>query len=279
MTQESGGQRGAAGWIAIILSALVVPLAATVAVAGLTSQPPWPAGLPAQAAAQFRASVFLLEGALLLIVAPLAGVLLAQRVCCAAPRSHRADARRPAQANAVGALARIGVAATPILVASTVLACASAALLGSGPGADAGTLATSHAALWAAAVSLAGIGLLCAAMFGDPLDAAATALVLVLSFAAAVFAAGPALEKAPPRVIDAALLASPIVGLASAASIDIFRTDVLYRLSPLAHLRFDYPSWSTVVAAYVATAALCLIATALQFERKARRSPAERIPV
>jgi len=65
-----------------------------------------------------------------------------------------------------------------------------------------------------------------------------------------VFAAGPLATDLPTGVVNAALLASPIVSAASAADIDLLRTDVLYRISPLAHGRFDYPSWYSPLVLY-----------------------------
>jgi hypothetical protein len=43
---------------------------------------------------------------------------------------------------------------------------------------------------------------------------------------------------------------SPIVSVASAVNVDLLRTDLLYRISPLAHLRFEYPVWYSPLLLY-----------------------------
>ena len=63
--------------------------------------------------------------------------------------------------------------------------------------------------------------------------------------------AGPLIDALPARIVDAALLASPLVSVAAAANIDLFRTELLYQLSPLASLGFGYPSWVTACLVYL----------------------------
>ena len=76
--------------------------------------------------------------------------------------------------------------------------------------------------------------------------------------------------------INAALAASPLVATASAASFDLLRTDVLYRLSPIAHVRFDYPDWPASVTLYLLLAAAGFAAVGVTLTRLDRRVPAER---
>jgi hypothetical protein len=264
---KAGARRGRLTWIAWLLAALGIPLAAAATVLTVNDQwAPWLTGLPVPGGAQFRANVFLLEAALLVIAAPLGAVALIARSAAVGSKGS-------------GLLARLRAVTSPVVAAATSLTVVSAVLLGRGATGETGTLLISHATLWAAALGLAGIGALAAAMFADALDAAASAVGIAVLAAAAVFVSGPLLDGAPASVVRAALLASPVAGAASAADIDIFRTDPLYRLSPLAHMRFDYPSWSAAAAAYLAVATACLTATALRLDRRARHSSAERIPL
>src|SRR4029434_6191515 len=98
--------------------------------------------------------------------------------------------------------------------------------------------------------ALAALGVWCGSVWRDPLDAAACSVGIAMLAAFGIFAAGPLAANLPTPVVNAALIASPIVSAASAADVDIFRTDLLYRISPLAHGRFDYPAWFTPLAAY-----------------------------
>ena len=50
----------------------------------------------------------------------------------------------------------------------------------------------------------------------------------------------------------------------AAASIDIFRMDLLYQLSPLAHRQVDYPSFTAAFGAYVSVAVVLLFLSARQ---------------
>ena len=59
--------------------------------------------------------------------------------------------------------------------------------------------------------------------------------------------------------MNAALLANPIVAVASAANIDLLRFEFLYQVSPIVHRTFDYPTWYLAVACFSAAA---LLATA-----------------
>ena len=77
-----------------------------------------------------------------------------------------------------------------------------------------------------------------------------------------IFAAGPLAANLPTPVVNAALMASPIVSAASAADVDLLRTDLLYRISPLAHGRFDYPSWFAPLAVYGTLLLISLAGTA-----------------
>ena len=63
----------------------------------------------------------------------------------------------------------------------------------------------------------------------------------------------------PRALIAFALAASPLVAVTTAAQIDIVRSDLLYQISPLAHVQIDYPSWPGAAAGYLAIACVCLL--------------------
>jgi len=189
------------------------------------------------------------EIAVVLVAAPLAGVALAPR---------RLAKPGTAAARAWRALWPLVAGAALVTIGSAV----AFAILTSGVGAA--RIAASHVVLWTAAIALSAIGSWCATQFMDPLDAAGCALAATMTPALGVLVAGPMAIQAPTGVINASLVASPVVAIASAADIDLFRTPLLYHLSPLAHTRFDYPSWSAAAAVYVAVALLCSAAIAFR---------------
>jgi hypothetical protein len=65
--------------------------------------------------------------------------------------------------------------------------------------------------------------------------------------------------------LQAALTASPFVAVATAAQIDVVRLETFYQISPLAHMRVDYPSWQTVCGWYLAVGCLCCIGVMRRF--------------
>jgi hypothetical protein len=93
----------------------------------------------------------------------------------------------------------------------------------------------------------------------------------------ALFAAGPALDHAPGRLIDAALAANPIVAMAAAAKIDIFHGELLYQLSPLAHTQIHYPASAGTIGGYGAGAVALFTGAAGRLRRTASSSVIERI--
>jgi hypothetical protein len=138
-------------------------------------------------------------------------------------------------------------------------------------------IAASHATLGASLLALLALGAWCAAAFRDELDAAACAGVFAVVAATCFVAAGPALADAPTRLINATLLASPVVTTASAAGIDLVRTEPLYRLTPVAHRQFAYPEWYAAGAVYLAAAAggFAGAVRSLRWRRPYRLSPSE----
>jgi hypothetical protein len=119
-----------------------------------------------------------------------------------------------------------------------------------------------HATLGAAALALAAIGACARTFFTDPLDAGAAAVATAAIAGAGVFALGPAAIDLPERILNLALAASPIVAVASAANVDLFRGEMLYHLSPIAHRQFEYPLWYAAAGSYLVVAAAAVGAAA-----------------
>jgi hypothetical protein len=167
--------------------------------------------------------VLLLEAAAVVVVAPLTGVALAGR------GFHGV---RPA----VIVLALLGgaSAASAILIARMPWQMAMA----------------THLTLEAAAIALALLGAWCGATCRDPLDAAACSVSVGLIATCGLFSLGTLGADLPTPVVNAALLANPIVAVASAANIDLLRFEFLYQISPIAHRGFDYPTWYLAVACF-----------------------------
>lgn len=115
----------------------------------------------------------------------------------------------------------------------------------------------SHATLLAVTLTLAGGGGVCAALLRDPLDAAAVSLAAALLAAGGLLVAGAPVADVPESLLAFGLAANPLVLVASAAHIDIVRMDLLYQISPLAHMRMNYPGWYGACAGYLAVALAC----------------------
>ena len=142
---------------------------------------------------------------------------------------------------------------------------------------DASTLLLSHVILWAAALALAALGAVCAAIFGEPLDAAACAIGVALVASTSVFVGGPVLDSIPRWLVNASLIGNPIVATAASANIDLFRMDLLYQVSPLAHRHVEYPTAATTFVVYVLIAAASLFLTARQFNNRVIKLSVERM--
>jgi hypothetical protein len=122
------------------------------------------------------------------------------------------------------------------------------------------TIAVAHTTLTAAAIAFATLGALCARLCRDVLDAAAVSTVLALAVSFALLLAGDLAGQLPIGIVDAGLVASPFVAVASAANIDILRDDTWYRLSPIAHRSFNYPVWYEAVGSYAIVSLGCAAA-------------------
>jgi hypothetical protein len=122
-------------------------------------------------------------------------------------------------------------------------------------GLDLRSIGIAHLVLMTAALASAGTGRALRTLFSDPLDAVAIALGASLVASFGVFAMGRVAGELPPHVLDATLAANPLVAVTSAANIDIFRTEMLYRTSPVAHQMFNYPAWQQSAGLFIAIAA------------------------
>ena len=183
------------------------------------------------------ATLPILEAAVLVVVAPLCGVALAgRRLRCAAPAAA--------------------------LFAAVLTLSALWTIVALGWSAAGGRTLVSYATIGTVGFALAAVGAWFGSVWRDPLDAAACSVGIAMLAGFGIFAVGPLAANLPTPVVNAALIASPIVSAASAAGVDIFRTDLLYRISPLAHGRFDYPAWFTPLAAYGTVLLISLAGTA-----------------
>jgi hypothetical protein len=208
-------------------------------------------GWTSLSAAAWRAlasEALLYTSAVLVVAAPLAGVV-AMRI------EQRAAQRR-------------GGAGLALLIARTLaltvvfFTAVSAGLTGlewSGSRGAVAFVATSHATLAAVVFGLATFGAYCAAVWQDALDAAAFSLVVALVAAGGLLVAGASVADAPPLALQTALLASPFVAAATAAQIDVIRLDTFYQISPLAHMRVDYPSWQAACGCYLAVGSVFFV--------------------
>ena len=171
----------------------------------------------------------------------------------------------------------LGALAGPLALAVCLFTVASASITALALGIDGASLAfvaSSHATLAAVSLALVTLGALCGAARMDPLDAAACSAIVALTVAAGVLVLGPPVADAPRPVLEAALLASPLVAVAAAAHVDIVRMDLLYQISPLAHLTFEYPAWQAAALWHLAVAAVGLLG--LTWIHRQRRAPLTR---
>jgi len=207
--------------------------------------------LPRAVLAGIFADALLATAAMATVGAPLVGVALARRTT-----TTKAFARQIAG-----------------LVLAFVAASATLGYLGGAVPTGSGHLLRAHLALAAGTLALGALGGFCAVAFRDPLDAAAVSVGTSVLLAAGLLLGGPAVSDVPRPVVDIALLASPLVTTAAAAGIDILRTDILYRVSPLAHVGTEYSEWYAASTVYLAFTAVCLATTAL-LRRTSTQSPA-----
>jgi hypothetical protein len=171
-------------------------------------------------------------------------------------------------------LAGVAVRSWRRLALATALMCAASAVLtlarlGVSPESLQFT-ARSHAVLACATLALAALGALLGTVFRNPLDAAAVALGAALTAAYGVLVAGATVGEMSPEMLKAALLASPVMTVATAAHVDLVRTDIWYQVSPLAHVRLEYPTWGAVCGWYLAAGCAGFVASAISNRARVR---------
>ncbi len=238
------------------LAAIAIPVGSLLITMVSASQWTGPFPLTSLARAQFHTRMLLTEAVLVAVMAPVAGIV-----------SSRQAGRR-----------RAWTIAGPLIAGAVVLVLTSGllALLLQTPF-EASELWASRAMLFAAALALAALGTFCATTFRDVLDSAACAVGVACLVATGVFVAGPGLSEVPAWLLQGALFVNPIVTTAASAHIDIFRTELLYQLSPLAHIQFDYPATGRAFTGYVLIAGVLFAGTAHQVRRKLRGFSSERM--
>jgi hypothetical protein len=117
------------------------------------------------------------------------------------------------------------------------------------------SVAILHATLGASMCALAALGSCYRAAFADVLDAAICGVATSAVLGFGVFLIGPTAIDLPGPLLSVMLITNPLVAVASATSVDLFRGELLYQLSPIAHRQFQYPAWYWAAALYGFTAA------------------------
>ena len=135
------------------------------------------------------------------------------------------------------------------------------------------SVARSHVTLAASAAALTAWGALCAAWFRNPLDAAGASLLTTLLATVGLLISGTIAGDLPRSLVAAGLTASPLVAVAAAGQIDLLHSDLLYQISPLAHIQVDYPTWTLATGCYLAAAGVFMVAFAATNRRIAMSSP------
>lgn len=107
-----------------------------------------------------------------------------------------------------------------------------------------------HLALVISIAALAEIGRIARPIFADRLAAAMAALAAGVVLVIGIFAMAPLTENISSALSAALLLANPLVAVTSAAGIDLFHLDAIYRTSPLAHRGVVLPAWTTACVVY-----------------------------
>jgi len=129
-----------------------------------------------------------------------------------------------------------------------------------------------HVTLGGAILALAAIGAVCRAMCDDALDAIAVSVMAGVAAAFGVFSLGALAADMPTPLLNLLLAANPVVAVASAANIDVFRGALLYRLSPIAHREFQYPAWQWAAAIYGCVSVAAFLAAARVRRTRAGRA-------
>lgn len=186
---------------------------------------------------------------LLIAAAPVAGVAIGCR-----------ERLRAKVAGAASTAARIVVSLVVGALAFAAAAAASTLTIGLFAGEDFSmALLGAHAVQGIAALAIGLGGAVLACWFRNPLDAAAWAVTLTWVGSFGILGAGTLVERLPHALVEWTLGASPLMVVATAARIDVLRTDIVYQISPLAHAQMQLPDWPIVSAGYLSLAAACAV--------------------
>ena len=87
-------------------------------------------------------------------------------------------------------------------------------------------------------------GLFCSIVFRDSVTAAGVCMVVSMVSVTAPILAGPVVARMAnaERVIESALLVSPVVSMATVTGVDVMRLELIYRINPLGRRGFTYPA-------------------------------------
>ena len=214
--------------------------------------------LPDQVRWSLASDALLFTTASAIVCAPVVGAVITSRY-----RHRRADGR------ALPAVIPLAAALTVFTIVSAMLTFA----WRFGRGDEVLFVERSHLTLFAAAAALTGIGALSAAWFRHTLDAAGFSLLVALVASVGLLVGGAGVGDLPQLLVTAGLTASPLITMASAAEIDIVRSDLLYQISPLAHMQVYYPTWLTAMACYLAVACACVLTLTAADRRKTSLIP------
>jgi hypothetical protein len=235
--------------MSLYLAAALLPLVTAVAsIATAIDGSGW-SGVTGSLVRAATPAALLYSAACIVVAAPLAGVAIAS-----GQQRRALDHRREPALDT----------ARRLTIATLVFCAVSAALTVARLGFDTETLrfvATSHAVLASATVALAALGALLGTLFSDPLDAAGIALTVALAAAYGVLVAGASVAELSPAMLTAALLVSPVMTVATAAHVDLVRSDIWYQISPLAHIRLEYPAWCAACGSYLVAGCAGFFAT------------------
>ncbi|HEY6508088.1 MAG TPA: hypothetical protein VIY56_08735 [Vicinamibacterales bacterium] len=121
------------------------------------------------------------------------------------------------------------------------------------------SLLSAHLVQGAAALALALGGAWLAGWLRNPLDAALWGVTLACLGSFGVLGAGTLVERLPRALVEWTLGVSPLMAVATAGQVDVLRTDIVYQVSPLAHVQMQLPDWPIVVAGYLSVAAACAV--------------------
>ena len=199
-----------------------------------------------------------IETAVVLVAAPLVGVLEMSRVRARSAHILVEPARHQLEHGWK----------VPIRLLVGITAAAAFSALGSWlirvPVASPGSIIRAHVTLALVAYASAASGALAASLDFETLDAAAMTTGGWIVAAVGLLALGPSLIDLPTRLLNALLLANPLVVVMAAGDIDMFRWPALYRISPVAHMRFDYPAWPVAALTYTVIALTCSLLAAIR---------------